>query len=101
MARSDSGRTTVFILHHVGPAEHGLLARQVGRQIVEPVRHITDFFSPNLDPMAGHGGDQRLALDVGRGFLAPAPVPHLRVVVVGLARARELVHPRQARCIAQ
>ena len=86
--------------HHVRAPEHGFLPGQVNGQIVEAVGQLPDSFSPNLDPMARHGPDQRLALREAFGLFVPAPVTDLRIVVVRLAGPGDLVDAGHARGVA-
>ena len=87
-------------LHHVGALEHRFLPRQVFRQGVELFGQLADLFLPDIHPVAGDGGDQRLTFGKPFNFPPPAPVADLGVVVVGLAGPGQLVHPRQARGVA-
>ena len=87
-------------LHHVRAPEYGFLPRQMGGQIVQPICQITYRLSRNIHLMAGHRGDQGLALDEGRGLFAPSPVSNLGVVVVRLAFTGQLVHTRHAGGVA-
>ena len=88
-------------LHHVRPAEDRFLARKMGGQVVEPVGQRPDRLAGDVDLVSGHRGDQLLPLAVTLGFSPPAAVAYLRVVVVGLALARDLVDPRHPRGIAE
>ena len=88
-------------LHHVRTPEHGFLAREVGGQIVEPVGQLPDGFARDIHLMAGDGFDRLRPHDEAVGLVPPAPVSHLRIVVVRLPLARELVDAGHARCVAQ
>ena len=88
-------------LHHVGTAEHGLLASQMGRQIVEPARQLPDRFAADLHVVSCNGGNQFLALAETLGLVTPAAVPDLGIVVMGFPRSRQLVDAGHARGVAE
>ena len=87
--------------HHVGTAEHGLFPGQMSGKIVKPFRQLPDRFAADLHIVAGHGGDQFLALDKSLGLARPAPVPDLGIVVMGFPRSRQLVDAGHARGVAE
>ena len=93
-------RGIAHALDHVRQAEHRLLSRQTLRQGFQRCGQLADLFLGDVFRLAQQLGDQRLALAETLGLAAPAPVPHLGVVVGRLARPRDLVRRRRPRRVA-
>ena len=95
-----SCRGIAHALHDVRKPEHRLFPGQALRQRFQHGGEIAHLLLGDDFRLAHQLRDQHFALTEAQGLLAPAPVPHLRVVVGRLARSGDLVRRRRPRRIA-